>query len=484
MKKIYSTLSAIVMYCAAFAQPTQPNAPLTCNGGNCTQPTSETCIGNSTVVTSFTGATLRSGSPTSLPAKYTFYNIATISGNQINATITIDQTLNVSMTGSNFSIDDDAAVDQANNSIASFFAPRITPAASLAGTSARGYVQFTIRFYVGNGTAGEQYTNSAGDDYSTIPPSGGLTGLNYIHYDIDGSTVGTGGWFRETGVVKSVTGLSVNGDASTELAAYTYPDGTDTYKGFAGSVCERTGVSRCAQVAAAANYATPQTSITVRMGYDYNRTTSNMNQQQTRQNGSRFGCFHFPQQSTLPVYLKSFSADRYQRSTTVNLKWSTSTEINNVGFEVQANRGNDNWTTIGYVASRATDGISSTELDYTFVDNNNEKSITQYRLRQIDKDAKFKFSDIRSVRGLEQKGGIIIYPNPSTDGKVNVVFDEANIVRDISVQDMSGRVVKNISGVTNSNIQIENLTPGMYTIRVFERATGAQTVQKIVVNKR
>ena len=181
MKKIYSTLSAIVMYCAAFAQPTQPNAPLTCNGGNCTQPTSETCIGNSTVVTSFTGATLRSGSPTSLPALYTFYNIATISGNQINATVTIDQVSNVSMTGGNFSIDDDGAVDQNNNSITSFFAPRITPAGSLASTSIRGYVQFTIRFYVGDGVGGQQYPS----DYTTIPPSGGLTGLNYIHYDID-----------------------------------------------------------------------------------------------------------------------------------------------------------------------------------------------------------------------------------------------------------------------------------------------------------
>ncbi|MBK8310896.1 MAG: T9SS type A sorting domain-containing protein [Chitinophagaceae bacterium] len=415
--------------------------PLTCNGGNCTQPTSETCIGNSTVVTSFTGATLRSGSPTSLPALYTFYNIATISGNQINATVTIDQVSNVSMTGGNFSIDDDGAVDQNNNSITSFFAPRITPAASLASTSIRGYVQFTIRFYVGDGVGGQQYPS----DYTTIPPSGGLTGLNYIHYDIDGSTVGTGGWFRETGVVRNVSGLSINGDVSTELASYTYPDGGDTYKGFAGSVCERTGVSRCAQVAAAASYATPQTSITVRMGYDYNRTNSNMGQQPTRQYGSRFGCFSFPQQSTLPVYLKSFGADRYQRSTTVNLKWTTSTEINNVGFEIQANKGHDNWVTIGYVASAAVDGNSSY---------------------------------------LEQKGGIIIYPNPSTDGRINVVFDEGNAVRDISVQDMSGRVVKKISGVTNSNIQIENLTPGMYTIRVFERTTGAQTVQKIVVNKR
>ncbi len=196
MKKIYSILFAILLYYGAIAQPTQPNAPLACNSNNCTPPTSETCIGNSNVVTSFTGATLRSGSPTSLPALYTFYNIATVSGQQINATVTIDAASNVSMTGGNFSIDDDGATDQGGNSISSFFAPRITPSSNLTTTDQRGYVQFTIRFYLENGTAGQQYPA----DYATPPPGGGLSGLNYIHYDIDGSTVGTGGWFRETGV--------------------------------------------------------------------------------------------------------------------------------------------------------------------------------------------------------------------------------------------------------------------------------------------
>ena len=49
---------------------------------------------------------------------------------------------------------------------------------------------------------------------------------------------------------------------------------------------------------------------------------------------------------------------------------------------------------------------------------------------------------------------------------------------------MSGRVVKKISGVTNSNIQIENLMPGIYSLRVFVPETGEQSVMKVVVNKR
>ncbi len=49
---------------------------------------------------------------------------------------------------------------------------------------------------------------------------------------------------------------------------------------------------------------------------------------------------------------------------------------------------------------------------------------------------------------------------------------------------MSGRTLKQINNVTNNNITIDNLQPGMYTLRILVPETGEQTVQKIVVNKR
>ena len=235
MKKCYLPFLAGLLFTCLIsqAQPTQPPAPIACNTNSCTPPVSETCTGNSTVISNFSGATLRSGSPTSLPAVYSFYNVATVSGQQVNATVTIVSQSNCSMTAANFSIDDDAATDQSGNSIASFFAPRITPSSNLTTTDQRGYVQFTIRFFLENGTAGQQYPG----DYTTVPPGGGLSGLNYIHYDIDGSTVGAGGWFRETGVIQNVVGSTVNAAASTELVSYTYTDGVG-WKGFAGSACQ------------------------------------------------------------------------------------------------------------------------------------------------------------------------------------------------------------------------------------------------------
>jgi hypothetical protein len=48
---------------------------------------------------------------------------------------------------------------------------------------------------------------------------------------------------------------------------------------------------------------------------------------------------------------------------------------------------------------------------------------------------------------------------------------------------MSGRVVKQWEGVTNNNLEINNITTGFYSLRVINRETGEQSVEKMVVNK-
>src|SRR4030095_16516888 len=123
-------------------------------------------------------------------------------------------------------------------------------------------------------------------------------------------------------------------------------------------------------------------------------------------------------------------------------------------------------------------------LSYEFIDLNNAKGITQYRLRQLDINGKQSYSLIRSVRGEGQKGKTIVYPNPSNDGKVNVVFEDKNGSRDVSLMDLNGRVIKQWKGIANNNIQIDNLTAGFYTIRIVDTETGEQTIEKIVVKKR
>jgi hypothetical protein len=183
----------------------------------------------------------------------------------------------------------------------------------------------------------------------------------------------------------------------------------------------------------------------------------------------------------LPVNFKSFTATR--QNANVMLRWETSMEQNNSGFAVERNV-NGTWVQIAWVASLSQGGNSDAPLSYSYVDFNTTRGVSQYRIRQVDFDSKSKYTEIRSVRGEGQLGNTIVYPNPSNDGKVNIVFEGAAGNRDIAVTDMSGRIVKQLKAITNNNITIDNLQPGMYMVRIVDTETGAQVVEKIVVNKR
>jgi Secretion system C-terminal sorting domain len=184
----------------------------------------------------------------------------------------------------------------------------------------------------------------------------------------------------------------------------------------------------------------------------------------------------------LPVNFKSFTAARNKNI--VALKWTTASENNNLGFEIQRLVGGSSWQTVSFIYTQATGGNSGSDLNYSYNDLNSTKGVTQYRIRQVDIDQKSRYSEIRAVRGDGQSGKTIVFPNPVlSGGKINVVFEDAVGTRDVSLIDLNGRQVRQWKAVTNNNLQIENLTPGFYNLKVIVRETGEQTIEKIVVNK-
>jgi hypothetical protein len=110
----------------------------------------------------------------------------------------------------------------------------------------------------------------------------------------------------------------------------------------------------------------------------------------------------------IPVELTSFSG--YAANGNVTLNWSTSTETNNQGFEIER-KSNDNWEQIGFVPGSGT----TTELrTYTYVDKNISSGNFGYRLKQIDFNGQYEYSEIVEIEvntpseySLEQN-----YPNP------------------------------------------------------------------------
>lgn len=186
------------------------------------------------------------------------------------------------------------------------------------------------------------------------------------------------------------------------------------------------------------------------------------------------------QESPLPVVFASFTARR--SGAVVLLNWQTSSEQNNSGFAVERYT-NGNWQEVGYVASQAQAGNSDAILNYNFTDPNTIKGISQYRVRQVDLDGRSKASDIRIVKGEGVLGKTVVYPNPGLDGKVNLIFEDAGTARDVTVVDMTGKVVKQWRGVTSNNLQVENLPAGVYSLRIIAVETGEQSAEKFVINR-
>jgi len=394
----------------------------------------------------------------------------TVAGGVINATVTIDELINARID----KIDDDAATDNNGDSKTSLLAPRISPDIALNGVDRKGYVQFTIRFFSAN----------IGDGYSLLL---NLANLSVYQYDVDGDNAGNfnignnGSWFRETAVLKSkdVANPSILLDQQTELNTIEFMEGPDKWVGSMSALCSKTGLSGCAQNISAAKFTKPQYSITLRLGYDYN-AGGNIGQPAT-QFGVKIGCFSIPSSIQLPVNMYEFNAKR--NNSNVLLDWATTYESLNQGFRVQRKTNNIDFEDVAFVPSQAPGGNSQIKLTYRYNEVNNFKGVSQYRIIQTDMENKIRVSETRSVAGESSKHNLIIYPNPSTDGVVNLVFENSRSLRDAVLSNMFGQQLKKWSSISSNTIVLENLIPGVYHFSVINSETGEMQNAKFVVNK-
>jgi len=434
-----------------------PAAPASCNASFCTTNANiDICPpGSNIVVTNFQNGVFNNATQV-----YRFTDVALVNGQRVHATVSVDASYRAILQ----SIDDDNAVDQGGASIASFFAPRISPDQNLGTTDRDGYVQFTVRFYL-------HVDNPVSNNDFVVPAV--LANLNYVHYDVDGSMNGQR-WFRETGVFKDAPPLTINGNNNTELNAYQYTGDGSTWRGFAGSVCERDGVSRCAEVAVAGQYGIAQSFITYRMGYNYESggLTTNFGQP-TRQYGSRFGCFEFPSQSTLPVNLLGFTG-RY-KGTSALLNWTAENEVKFRQYEVERSLNGTDFTTVGSVTPTGGPGLTR-NYDLTDELSSVTGSAFYYRLKMIDLDGKFTYSQVVMIRRNGKAiTGIVVNPNPVVGGNatLRMTAAESGMV-EIRVIDFTGKI--RMSQKTriyegNNSISINNLNdlqPGVYTMQLID----------------
>ena len=188
------------------------------------------------------------------------------------------------------------------------------------------------------------------------------------------------------------------------------------------------------------------------------------------------------QQQILPIKLSRFTATKGEKS--VNLDWSTSSEINGSHFDVQRSRDLSTWTTIGTVDAV---GESSTLQKYLLVDKDLPLSTRSsktfyYRLNMVDNDGAAELSEVRTVRFDIDGAEFIVYPNPS----INDVFVNLSSITSetgpatMHVINMKGERVKEVTLSTNDDISVDvsNILAGVYYFVVRQ---GEETFSQKVI---
>ncbi|MEO8231791.1 MAG: LamG-like jellyroll fold domain-containing protein [Ignavibacteriota bacterium] len=114
--------------------------------------------------------------------------------------------------------------------------------------------------------------------------------------------------------------------------------------------------------------------------------------------------------NSIPVELTSFTA--LNNDNEVELRWTTATETNNSGFSIERkNKNEKNWNAISFIDGR---GTTTEVTNYSYTDKNLSAGSYNYRLKQIDFDGSYKYSNTVEVEVNTPKKFALKqnYPNP------------------------------------------------------------------------
>lgn len=178
---------------------------------------------------------------------------------------------------------------------------------------------------------------------------------------------------------------------------------------------------------------------------------------------------------SLPVELNSFSAKANNNQ--IMLNWVTETEVNNYGFDIERQVHTSSplsvtgWEKVGFIQGN---GNTSSRKEYSYLDENTiGGSKFEYRLKQIDNNGKYKYSDIVEVEVVPTEFALYQnYPNPfNPSTKIRYQLPQAGLVS-IKVYDILGAEIKEIvnelkeAGTYEIEFAAENLPSSTYIYRL------------------
>ncbi|MEO8762613.1 MAG: T9SS type A sorting domain-containing protein, partial [Bacteroidia bacterium] len=189
--------------------------------------------------------------------------------------------------------------------------------------------------------------------------------------------------------------------------------------------------------------------------------------------GSKIGVWN-----PLPVEMLYFTAKPVEEN--VELDWATATEVNNSKFEVERSKNGTDFDYVTTVNAHG-NGNSTQTQTYQSFDTKPYSGTSYYRLKQIDKNGAFKYTNIAQVN-FDKKSFVAVYPNPAVNSiLVNVSTDYDNATA--KIMDALGREVlsQNISAAMVNTINATTLESGMYYVIISNGTDVTKT--KITIQK-
>lgn len=161
----------------------------------------------------------------------------------------------------------------------------------------------------------------------------------------------------------------------------------------------------------------------------------------------------------LPIELTDFQAKN--RGRFVDLTWQTQTEWNSEKFVLQRSADTENWQDIG---EHEAAGYSQTTLDYWWIDDKPLPGLSYYRLKQMDFDGAFDYSEVRAVERNAALQGPFVMPNPN-HGFMQVKADLTT--SKVKILDAVGKEVAYTIPAPGT-IQMNHAAAGTYVMEVLD----------------
>lgn len=189
-------------------------------------------------------------------------------------------------------------------------------------------------------------------------------------------------------------------------------------------------------------------------------------------------CLDYYYPPAAPVELVDFQAEEQNGS--VLLYWETASEYNNDYFEIQHSLDGSHFYTIGKQAGM---GNSQVRQQYVFEHSQPARGTNYYRLRQVDFDGDFEFSDMESVKLAQGEEGFVLRPNPAREN-VELIFYESREERHLlRLYDAQGGKIREESwpaGQVQGKFDLRDLPAGLYWLEVPGAQSGATWWKKII----